>query len=177
MPVAFKSSAVKYIFLTGCTVLAWCILSSANADSLGRLFTTSKERALLNTLRERYDPKRQEPIEIQQPKIPVETPSQVKLNGVVERSDGRNAAWINGKSTLNTKQKGININSRNMSANNVQIRIANPNRSVSMKPGEVYNPESGRIQDSYKAQQQRSNKQPFCASTRSAGNNIELRCE
>jgi hypothetical protein len=177
MAVTVKRGAFKLVALTGYVVFVGSVHCSATADELGRLFTTPKERAVLNTLREHYDPKRQDHIEVQQPKIPVETPNQLELNGVVERSDGKNTAWVNGKNTINKKQKGIHINSHNMSANNVQIRITNPNRSVTMKPGEIYNPESGRIQDSYKAQEQRPNEQASCISIRSAEHNIELRCK
>jgi hypothetical protein len=172
-----NSTILKFIVLTTFALSAGLIHFSASADELGQLFTSPKERAVLNTLREHYDPKRQDHIEVQQSKIPVEAPSQIELNGVVERSDGKNAVWVNGKSTINTKQKGIHINSQNMSANKVRVRLTNPKRTVSMKPGEVYNPESGRVQDIYKVQENKPAKETTCISTRPAANNIALRCE
>jgi hypothetical protein len=68
---------------------AACALQAAAADDFGTLFTTPQERARLDKLR------RGEPVAA--PTVQGASPRRHALTGYVQRSDGRNTVWIDGR--------------------------------------------------------------------------------
>src|SRR5215471_8089299 len=71
-------------------LLASAALRAAGADDMGTLFTTPEERARLDKLR------RGEPIILATPQA-ARDPRKPALTGYVQRSDGRNTIWIDGR--------------------------------------------------------------------------------
>jgi len=73
------------------------IFSSMNyvqADSFGRLFTTSKQRDILDDIR-------RHPKQTKLTKTPASSVKNKRITGVVIRDDGKNTLWVNGKVDLN----------------------------------------------------------------------------
>ena len=94
--------SARLLRLSLCVALSavWVLPSSTEAQSLGRLFTTAEERATLDEIRLDPDFGKVEVIEVapvaNEPDEPVVP--HVTINGVVFRSSGINASWINGLS-------------------------------------------------------------------------------
>ena len=72
-------------------LLACAALEAAAADEFGTLFTTPEERARLDRLR------RGEPTVPAAPDTPAAARHKPALTGYVQRSDGRNTVWIDGR--------------------------------------------------------------------------------
>lgn len=114
--------------------------AGASADPIGRLFFTPEQRATLDNARR------------QNIKIDVETEAPVmeniKVNGVVKRSDGESIVWINNRPIRNRQAPGgFKITPTDSARVNVQLPQSH--RSVDMKVGQSLNAASGRIAESY----------------------------
>ena len=83
-----KSVLMKSVLLL--SVIGLGAPGLAQTDSLGRLFFTPQERASMNRFRNGT------PLEAQ-PVAPTVVPNRV--DGFVERSNGKNTVWINGQPT------------------------------------------------------------------------------
>jgi len=123
--------------------------SSAAAPELGRLFTSSIERSTLDRLR-RLDL-------VQDKSTPAsESASGEKksaetlvINGVVQRSNGDKTVWINGKKVDGKKgPDDVRLYRGPDRSNKVVVGIPG-RRAVSMKPGQRWDPNSGKVVDVY----------------------------
>jgi hypothetical protein len=79
---------------------AWAAAAPDPAAGLGRLFTTPDKRALLDAMRARN-----------LPAGGVAEGSQVRLDGIVLRSDGKKTVWLNGApmhDRMPVEQVGVN---------------------------------------------------------------------
>ena len=136
-------------------IVAIALIFSVNnifAEELGRLFTTPKERSILEKLRH------QQPVEIRIPEIAIEQKPDVDetkpviggitVNGLVYRSDGKNTAWINNNNTFegDLGNQYIQIDAKNIDPDKVIIEIPLNNSRVKLKTGETYDPEKGEIE-------------------------------
>ena len=112
----------------------------ADAESLGRLFTTPEERASLDEIRRDPDFGRVEVIEVaptvDQPDGPVVP--HVTINGVVFRSSGINASWINGLSvSSDSTREGIRVQTRQLeSGGTVKLSLPGGLETIQIKPGQ-----------------------------------------
>jgi hypothetical protein len=131
-----------------CSVAA-VLVNTAHADSFGRFFTTPEQRAVLDKMRHHPHHKRAG-------KKPTKSVAVAKkgleINGVVVRGDGKNTVWVNGKSNFKTNfpEAGVEIVSRNIKSDSVTITLSNLNKRVALKPGQILDPVTGKISDSYK---------------------------
>jgi hypothetical protein len=129
----------------------------AAAQGLGRLFTTPEQRAELNNIRN--DPNwgvvetaQQEQIEIT-PTGPVVP--HVTINGVVFRSSGLNASWINGLSipSSDATREGIRVQTRQLrGGGTVQLSMPGGLETVEIKPGQKIDLRSGGVFEPYELQ-------------------------
>ena len=114
--------------------------AGASADPIGRLFFTPEQRATLDNARR------------QNIKIDVETEApameNIKVNGVVKRSDGESIVWINNRPIRNRQAPGGYKITPTDSAR-VNVQLPQSHRSVDMKVGQSLNAASGRIAESY----------------------------
>lgn len=143
-------------------------ISYLQADELGRLFLTSKERAKLEKLRyakPEPEPVVEEPIsepveitglnpgEFELPEIDlVEEPVLTEpliLKGVVKRSNGKNAAWLNDGNTLDGDSVLQNVEVHNSDINNDNVKIKLPDNvtEITLKVGQTYEPISEQKRD------------------------------
>lgn len=121
------------------------------AEPLGRLFFTPNERAELDRMRHLPPAIAPKPaVKIVAPKplappLPVSTV--VRVNGVVQRSDGASTVWINNQPLADYETQGAaSIKQRNTGT----VVIALPkSQAVEMKVGQTMNPQSEEIREGY----------------------------
>lgn len=129
-------------------------------EPLGRLFSTPEERNNLDYLRES---KKNLPIEtetvVEQSVIerrPIALPDAINLQGYVKRNDGKDSTiWINGEAIQeNSGNKDVRVGKLPSNSNRIPIRIPANGKQLSLRAGQVYDPESNRIRESrsYSAQ-------------------------
>jgi len=108
-------------------------LHLAQAESLGRLFYSPEQRALLEHAR------RTMPMQTGETAPTPSTPDYT-LKGVVTRSDGQRSVWLNDQVQYG---KG-----KEQERNQVQVQL--PSGSVQLKVGQTYDPDSGKVVESFR---------------------------
>jgi hypothetical protein len=123
-------------------------------EPLGRLFSTPVERKELDYLRET---KKNQPIEtetvVEQSVIerrPVVLPETINVQGYVKRNDGKDSTvWINGEAIQeNAGNKDVRVGKLPSNSNRIPIRIPANGQQLSLKAGQVYDPENNRVRES-----------------------------
>jgi hypothetical protein len=110
-------------------------------SALGRLFTTPQQRHKIDVFRKGSS------TGITHERS---SPTDVKVQGIMTRSDGKSTVWVNGKSTLDSNRVGgvnVKLNSLNHKTDKVTV-IINKN-VVRLKPGQTWSEDSGKVTDSY----------------------------
>ena len=140
-----------------CHPLIWVlaaalVLVSCNAEAqrLGRLFSTPEERALLDELR------RERKIVAPDPQVTEIVPDaptveQVTINGVVLRSGGTNSAWINGRQVdagARTRE-GVRVDTSPVDGGRVKITLPSGAETIDLKPGQKIDVDSGVVVEAY----------------------------
>ncbi len=126
------------------------------SQGLGRLFTTPEERAALNDIRN--DPDFGKTLEPQAFVAPEQASGpvvpNVTINGVVFRSSGINASWINGSSVSGgDTREGIRVETqRYAGGGTVRLGLPGGLETVQMKPGQKIDLTSGGIFEPYELQ-------------------------
>lgn len=130
-------------------------LPTADAQTLGRLFTTPEERAELDEIRNDPDYGKQEatPIVV----VPEQgstgpTVEHVTINGIVLRSSGQNYSWINGDNIRggDATREGIRVETRKLnSGGTVRLVLPSGLDSVQLKPGQKIDVLTGSIFEPY----------------------------
>ncbi len=134
---------------------AACILlmsfsQQSMAAGLERLFSTPAERVKLDVLR-LHDAL--QPVtgraKAEQPLANDDKPQpSITLNGVLRSDDGRQVIWINGvPSGELDKQQGIRIRGGADEDNRVTMDLIDEQRRVRIRPGQVLERKSGRVED------------------------------
>jgi len=135
---------MKYL-LIGLMLVSTAVLA---AEPFGRLFTTPSERTTLDHLRQT---RKIEPVNVDQPQEIIELapvlPPEISVQGYVKRSDGKKGTvWINEKPVQeNTNADGVEVGKLSKEGNQVQIKVPGLDKSLKLKAGQVYDPESGAI--------------------------------
>jgi hypothetical protein len=136
-------------------IILFALLPSlANAEdqaAMGRLFFTPAERATLDTLRQnsKAPDKIIKADEIGKDDAPqVETaPSAIRpviMNGYISRSDGKNTVWVNDQAVSeNSAGKALSVGP----LKKYQVQVTVNHKSANLKPGQVYDPNSGKVYD------------------------------
>lgn len=126
-----------------------CQLACAD-ESFGRLFSTPKERANLDYLRQTRKiivPQTVEPTA--QPVQVLALPRAVELQGYVKRSDGKQGTvWINQQAIQEgTKNGEIAVGHLPHQQNRVPIQINASGKVLTLKAGQAYDPETNRVRE------------------------------
>ena len=126
---------------------------SLAVEPLGRLFSTPEERNHLDYLREE---KKNQPIEVETvvqetviERMPVVLPSAINLQGYVKRNDGKKGTvWVNGDALQeHTGNQEVQIGKLPSNSNRIPIRIPANGRRLTLKAGQVYEPETGKVRE------------------------------
>jgi hypothetical protein len=133
----------------GLWMLAGCQLACAD-EPLGRLFSTPKERANLDYLRQTR--KNIVPQAVAPTASPVQVlalPKAVELQGYVKRSDGKQGTvWINQQAIQEgTKNGEIAVGHLPQQQNRVPIQINASGKVLTLKAGQTYDPETNRVRE------------------------------
>lgn len=130
-------------------MLANCQLTCAD-ETLGRLFSTPKERANLDYLRQTR--KIIVPQKVESTPLSVEVlalPKAVELQGYVKRSDGKQGTvWINQQAIQEgTKNGEVAVGHLPHQQNRVPIQINASGKVLTLKAGQTYDPETNRVRE------------------------------
>jgi hypothetical protein len=119
------------------------------ADSLGRLFTTPAERASLDYLRQT---KKVEVLETDKPaeaEAAPTVPSSISVQGYVKRGDGqKGTVWVNQKPMQESSGTDeVQVGKLRSDGNQVQLKLPANGKSLSLKAGQVYVPETDSVSE------------------------------
>lgn len=126
---------------------------AAPAAEIGRFFFTPAQRAALDAAR-----KQNVRVEIgneeteRQPAAPTAappTPQTVRLNGLIQRSDGKSTVWLNNKPVTEQNNAGMNITT-NRNDTRVKLLVPESGRSMDLKVGQSAEIVSGTVEEGYK---------------------------
>ncbi|MBT6277323.1 MAG: hypothetical protein HOI95_24725 [Chromatiales bacterium] len=127
---------------------------AALGQELGRLFSSPKDRRALDAARDAYDPTRQEIIVKHgaAEAAPEPPPPLPKLNvqGVVIRSNGHVATWVNGTTMLSGESTpdGVRIEADG-DAGAVRFVMPTGQGTALIKPGQRLDPNVGEVSERY----------------------------
>jgi hypothetical protein len=116
-------------------------ISEDEVEELGRLFVDVEQREKLEAVRRGTYEKEVE----QESRV-----SNVRINGVMMRSDGENVVWINGESTLEGEPvKGVKVNPDDADSETYDVQVQIDGKRVKLKPGQNWSEGTGTIKDNY----------------------------
>ncbi len=122
----------------------------ADAQRLGRLFSTPDERALLDELRRERQIVDPDP---QVTEIIPDSPSveQVTIDGVVLRSSGADSAWVNGRQVDggSRTREGVRVDTSATQGGRVKITLPSGAETIDLKPGQKIDVDSGIVIEVY----------------------------
>jgi hypothetical protein len=133
-------------------VAAFLVILPAVADAqrLGRLFSTPDERALLDELRRERQIVDPDPQVVE---VVPDTPSveQVTINGLVLRSSGPDSAWVNGRQVDGggRTREGVRVDTSATRGGRVKIILPSGAATIDLKPGQKIDVDSGVVVEAY----------------------------
>ena len=151
--VRLVHACILNALVLGATLLG---TASVEAAGLGRLFFTPEERKEIDDVRRNYDPTRQEIIVKEAPTRQGAPPPpplpELSVQGVVLRSGGRNAAWINGARLLNgeTTEDGVRVEAEK-DGRTVRFILPGGTDTGPVKPGQLLDPNAGTVKERFRA--------------------------
>ncbi len=131
-----------------------CGAQDAGPQFQERLFTTPAERRMLDRLRESVQEggapaaPRPAPV-VAEPEPPAEP---IRVDGVVMRSGGPDTVWVDGEpvpSRAGTVSPDLRIERGADGAGTVTLRARGASRTVRLKPGQRYDPSTGRVTEAF----------------------------
>ena len=130
------------ILLVIAAMLPW--LATHSAEPLGRLFFTPSQRAALDAGKPLSKPRIVRDVAPRGPRA-------VTLNGVVTRSDGESAVWINGHEAGGKSVSGVSASTSATDPTSAQLRIGGGRNSVRLRVGQHLDPVSGKVRESHQS--------------------------
>ena len=124
--------------------------SAVNAE-LGRLFFTQAQRNALDMARKqniRLEIGNEETERQQNGANAAPLPQTVRLNGMIQRSDGNNTVWLNNKPITGQNAAGMSF-STNRNESKVKLQLPDGGRSMDLKVGQTAEINSGTVEESY----------------------------
>lgn len=124
-----------------------------------RLFTTAAERQRLDELRTAEEGRSEAASSAQsgggaaadrRARVEPRKPPPVKLRGFVRRSEGPGAVWVNDASTVDDARLPDDLRVHSGRLDGATVTVTLPDgRTIRLKPGQTWDPDSGRVVDSY----------------------------
>lgn len=153
--------------------LAALSVSTHAADELGYLFTTPAQRAALDRLSLKPGaaaaaPAAEAVAEEEAKEAPLK---KVKIGGMIVNSQGKNTTWINQGGNKKVKATGV-------SGGQVEVTLGTGGKSISLKPGQEFDPETGNIRETYEGTSgKKQSDSGLCRSTKTPEGDLHLICE
>jgi hypothetical protein len=124
---------------------------SLAGDSIGRLFTSPAERSNLDYLRQTKKLIKPVKVESQVEAEPasIVLPNAVNLQGYVKRNDGKQGTvWVNNQALQeNSGNKDVVVGKLSENSNHVPLKLSANGKQLSLKAGQVYDPENNRVHE------------------------------
>lgn len=128
-----------------------CIISiqALGTENFGRLFSTPTQRAELDYLRNTTKipvATLESPEESKSAPAVIEMPSAVSMQGYVKRGDGKKGTvWINNQPVQeNSSTNEVQIGTLG-SGNRIEVKVPANGKRLSLKAGQVYDPETNAV--------------------------------
>ena len=143
---------MRYFILS--LVLVFTLFSqlAIAAEAIGRLFTSPAERSNLDYLRQTR--KLNVPVKIDEQTEtleakPIALPDAVNLQGYVKRNDGKEGTvWVNNQALQeNSSNKDVVVGRLSEQGNRVPLKLSGNGKRLSLKAGQVYDPETNRVRE------------------------------
>ena len=115
-------------------VLLGSISEPCSAQELGRLFFTPEQRQALDARRRARLPDR--------PNAPVIASPTTRLNGYVQRENGKSTVWVNGEPLPETAPEAPRIGS-----GRVTVNVGESGARAGLRPGETLDRGTGEVKD------------------------------
>ena len=133
---------LKYpVILLALLLISEHAISEDEVEELGRLFVDVEQREKLEAVRRGTYEREVE----QESRV-----SNVRINGVMMRSDGENVVWINGENTLDGEPvKGVKVNPDSADSETYNVQLQIDGKSIKLKPGQNWSEGTGTIKDNY----------------------------
>ena len=134
-------------------VTAFKTITATAAEPIGRLFTSPAERNNLDYLRQTKKKLITPTIvdaQIDAPEAaPILLPEAVNLQGYVKRNDGKQGTvWVNNQALQeNSGNKEVQVGRLSEGSNRVPIKLSANGKRLSLKAGQVYDPENNRVRE------------------------------
>lgn len=127
-------------------LLLFAAASTRADDNFGYLFTTPAQRAVLDRLPVHGTVTGEEP-----EALGADTPdtgrAPIKVDGVVSSSSGKTNAWINGAKPQDNKK----FKTGAIKTGKVDVIVGPDDTRITLKPGQSYEPDSGKVRDNYQS--------------------------
>jgi len=131
------------IIITGISLMlvSTSVMSKGGVDELGRLFTDAVQREKLDAVRRgTYKGEVEQKSRI----------TNVKVNGVMIRSDGENVVWVNGESTFEgSPAQGVKVYPKEADSETFKIPVSVDGKRAIIKPGQSWSDGTGAVKDNY----------------------------
>ena len=116
-------------------------ISEDEIEGLGKLFIDPEQREKLEAVRRgTYN-------------VEIETESRVsniRVNGIMMRSDGENVVWVNDENSLDGAPiDGVSINPNTTDNETYKVQVRIDGKRVDIKPGQNWSEGTGTIKDNY----------------------------
>ncbi len=136
---------MKRAFLTSVLIASVVIPLQGIADEpFGRLFFTPAQRSALDAGKQVRTRKA--------PSAPaMRGPREVTLNGLVTRSDGGTAVWINGHEAGSKGVPGVRASASAIDPTSAQLRVGGAHKSVRLRVGQRLDPVTGEVLEPYES--------------------------
>jgi hypothetical protein len=145
------TEANRFKARVGVTAILTVLATAAEAQDLGRLFTTPEEREMLEALRRQPPKPEAAPAPVETPVEPAPVAPAVTMNGLVRRSRGRGMVWVNGVTSLegDLDSQGIAVDVGGVRGTTLPVRIGNAPVAVGLKPGQTYDTGEAVVREVY----------------------------
>ena len=153
-------------------LLTLCVTANA-ADGLGYLFTTPAQRAALDRLSLKPGSTAvAAESEAAATEAEKEAPrKKVKVGGMIVNSHGKNTTWLNQDGDKKVIATGV-------SAGHVEVTLGADGKHISLKPGQEFDPNTGKISETYQgATNTTTPSTGACRSTKTPEGDLHLICE
>lgn len=136
-------SLVKPLALTIALSALWSV--PCHSEQVGRLFFTPEQRAALDLQRKTGVAPMPNSVEANLPNLPE---SEITINGIVKRSDGKSTVWINQMAQTEASQTGdTRTRARQTNLPNVTVFVPSLGKAVALKVGQTLDVETREIRD------------------------------
>jgi len=131
----------RLVILSALMLISKHAISEDGIEGLGRLFIDVEQREKLEAVRRgTYN------LEVEQES----RVSNIRVNGVMMRSDGDNVVWINGENTLDGAPiNGVSVNPNTTDIDTYKVQVNIDGKRVNIKPGQNWSEGTGTIKDNY----------------------------